>query len=362
VTPLPRCDRAAARASAVAGTGFSLAECLAALFLFTFVLAMALPVLTAGAALVRTQPEVSDLDQQLRVASASIRRALDEAGAGTLPGALSSQFAGLVPAVFPSALRVGGGDAPDVALPDRITLLSIRRTGWDVDLVTPMSSANALLQFATGPPCRIGDGECEFRTGEIALAFDRVGRFDAFRIRAVAPGLLDHDPLSHAYSPADAARVAPVTVRVFRFDAGRRQLRTGGGLGPEAPLLDDVEAFECRYFGVATPPLEPRPPLGSVSCLFDASGASRLAALAASAGDLVELPIDALADGPFCAETGGRRYDADLLRIRRMVVRLVIRPAVQSTPATGVAGALSTLGNQREVIIDVTPRNLDSLH
>jgi hypothetical protein len=135
-------------------------------------------------------------------------------------------------------------------------------------------------------------------------------------------------------------------------------LRTGDGLNAEVPLLDDVESVECSYYGTAQPPMEPRPPLGTASCLFDEAGASRLPALPSAGQSWVELPLAMFRDGPFCG-SGGMQYDADLLRVRRVVVRVRVR-AVRSAWGAGVVSTpLARLGDTREVIIDASIRNLD---
>jgi hypothetical protein len=94
---------------------------------------------------------------------------------------------------------------------------------------------------------------------------------------------------------------------------------------------------------------------------------SRLPALAAGNGQ-IELTTAMLTDGPWCPDdTRPNRFDVDLLRIRRVRVKL----RVQVAPASmrGPAGVLFTRGGtanageryvpDQEVSFDVTPRNLN---
>jgi hypothetical protein len=92
----------------------------------------------------------------------------------------------------------------------------------------------------------------------------------------------------------------------------------------------------------------------------------RLPSLAATTGE-VELTQAMLTDGPWCPDpTFDNRYDADLLRIRRVVVTLRVQAAVASL--RGPAGVLFTRGGtstssqryvpDQEIKFSVTPRNM----
>jgi hypothetical protein len=64
-----------------------------------------------------------------------------------------------------------------------------------------------------------------------------------------------------------------------------------------------------------------------------------------------------LRDGPFCG-VGSMRYDADLLRIRRVVVQVRVGGGAQAAEE-GLASPLRGLDRQREVTVDVVLRNLE---
>ncbi len=103
------------------------------------------------------------------------------------------------------------------------------------------------------------------------------------------------------------------------------------------------------------------------NCLHDATGTATagLATLAADDGSLARLPLASFTDGPWCGE-GASRFDADLLRIRRIRVAVRVQAAQDSFRAAGpgflVPGssrggpaALADFTLSR----DIVPRNLN---
>lgn len=347
-----------ARCPLVAPEGFSLLELLIAFGLVAgVVMAVLLPV-SGGLRVARVQPDVADLDQRLRVAAGELRAALEAAGsgppAGEEPGALSLRW----PAIYPHRRGADDEDSPDSAHGDRLTVISAVTGTVAPPITMPMAGPQSLIAFAHGPPCPYGDPRCGFRRGDLAAIDDRLGRADVFRVAAAGAGVLDHTPpfLSQAYAPADNARVLRLAVRHFRHDAARRQLRVGAGGAAEAPLLDDVVGMRVRYVGSARGPAFPRPPLGTETCLFAADGTSRLPSFGAGSGGLVELPLSSFADGPFCGE-GRSRYDADLHRVRRVIVSVTVGWP-EKWPDDGARTGLERAAHTREVLVDVSPRNL----
>jgi prepilin-type N-terminal cleavage/methylation domain-containing protein len=339
--------------------GFSLLECLVSLALLTAVMAVLVPAVLRGTQLARLQPDVADLDQRLRLAHATIQRALEEAGAGSASPALSPSLAGLLPVVFPARRAVTGGDPPDQAFVDRISLVSMSADGWEAPLAASMATATSPLVLLGGPPCPVSEDRCGFRPGDLGVVADRLGAFDLTEVRAVVAGTIDHTPatLTQPYQVDQQARVVRARLRQFVFDPLRRQIRTSDGINAAVPMLDAVTALECEYFGLTSPPMEPRPPLGTASCLFNPDGTSRLVVLPGAPGRWVVLPTGLFRDGPFCG-VGPMRYDADLLRVRRVVVRIRVGGGGVS-PAEGVASPLRGLDREREVIVDVVLRNLE---
>src|SRR5262245_57000093 len=90
-------------------------------------------------------------------------------------------------------------------------------------------------------------------------------------------------------------------------------------------------------------------------------------AMLGSADSLVPLGAAAFTDGPWCPDAvNPNRFDADLLRIRRIAVALRVESAAASLrgPAgplfarAGTSSSAHSLLPDREIHFDVTPRNL----
>jgi hypothetical protein len=117
------------------------------------------------------------------------------------------------------------------------------------------------------------------------------------------------------------------TVRTYyvrrELASGASQLMRAEGGGGDAPVADGVTSLSFAYFGdaaVADP---------AEACSITAGGA-----------ELVPIAGSEFSDGPFCpAAAGAAPFDADLLRIRKMAIRI------------RVAGAAADVG------FEVTPRN-----
>jgi hypothetical protein len=145
-------------------------------------------------------------------------------------------------------------------------------------------------------------------------------------------------------------------------------VRYEGDGAADAPVIDHIVSLNFDYVGEAEPPLlvppasnwdavrttyGPAPPPSSVqptaypageNCAFarDANGAPvpRLPVMATGAV-MVALPASMLTDGPWCPDaTSANRYDADLLRVRLVIVTVRIEAALASL--RGPAGPLFT--------------------
>jgi hypothetical protein len=177
------------------------------------------------------------------------------------------------------------------------------------------------------------------------------------------------------------------------------QLMHYDGYQTDLPVVDNVVSLSFEYFGepaAATllpnksltagskgpwTTYGPKPPALGVNVSTDSWGAGencmfkvesgahvpRLATLATGVGQ-VKLDPETFKDGPFCPDASKQqRYDADLLRIRRVRVKLRVQAAVASL--RGPAGVLfkyggSAQGGERyvpdqEISFDITPRNMN---
>jgi hypothetical protein len=199
--------------------------------------------------------------------------------------------------------------------------------------------------------------------------FDRIGQFDGFTITGVlgdAASLRPHQPGQVPFAYAPGSIVTEAEWHTYYFDAASRQLRHADGYLTDSPVLDDVVSLEFEYFGDPRPPEEPKPPVGTASCLFDTAGALRpgMTVLPTRGESLSALPLSLFRDGPWCGE-GNNRYDADLLRIR--MVRVLLRIQVGNEMLRGrsadyvVAGrSLSAARSLPDYTLrfDVSPRNM----
>ncbi|HVB37977.1 MAG TPA: hypothetical protein VND92_05535, partial [Vicinamibacterales bacterium] len=235
---------------------------------------------------------------------------------------------------------------------------------------------------------------------------DGTGRFDLFTVRGVQGGMLDLD-----HELADSPEIYPagskiivIVVRTYSLDAtdpieGTRLMRDEGG-GTRQPVVDHVVELRVEYEGSARPPelrkppddpVGPwttygmRPPPANVSaggwppgenCLFTIDPGTGLPvpreAIVPGATDgasLVPLVPAIFTDGPWCPDAGAtRRFDADLLRIRRIGITVRIESAldVLRGPAgllfsrAGSAGTGPARLPDREIRLVVAPRNLTS--
>jgi hypothetical protein len=235
------------------------------------------------------------------------------------------------------------------------------------------------LRGASGVrPYRIGERHADsldgvyFRTDTIAIVFPRSPSFP-----------LPVDPM------ADASR----TYFIDRTSAVPRLTRYDGREG-QFPLLDDVVMIGFEYRGEPLPPsvaaaaaaaARPRvsygpapPPVGvddpsdtwgaGENCTFRVVGGAHAARLATlGGGTAVWLTPGMLTDGPWCPDPAhAERFDADLLRVRTVRVRLRVQAPERFRGRSaalfvrpGAAPAAWSVPDA-EVRFDVSPRNVGS--
>jgi len=157
-----------------------------------------------------------------------------------------------------------------------------------------------------------------------------------------------------------------------RVEAG--EFEANGGWEPrrDDALIIEVPPTPATSYGPAPPDAgvdDPRDLWAAAeNCVFaDAGGPiPRLPRLAASSSPVI-LEAAQLRDGPWCPDGAHAvRFDADLLRIRRVRLRLRVQVAVAAM--RGPAGRLFARGGgsssselfapDQQILLDVTPRNL----
>jgi hypothetical protein len=352
--------------------GFSFVEVLLALTILLAVVAPLLQIAASGQRLVRTHGEATDLHQRLRVAVATLRGELAQAGAGGirgpgagLSGGLTGYFAPLVPA------RTGARtpDTPLSAFFDRVSLVYVRNDAWPSPLTVDMASVTDPVPISAAVPGCPAAGFCGFSVGTRALVMDTsdVGRgHDLFTVTGIA-GALAHDAPNPAFQRPYASRqsiVVPIVQRVYYLDRVNRRLMVYDGHQSDMPVIDNVLDLRFAYFADPSPSSVARPVDGAGNCVYDAGSppVPRLEELG-SAG-LHQLTAAEMTDGPVCG-AGADVFDGDLLRIR--LVRVTIRLQAAADEVRG-SGALFTRPGRStsaysyvpdyEVTFDVAPRNM----
>lgn len=381
-----------------AAGGFSLVEVLVALALSIGVAAAVFSAVNPAGSAFAVQTEASDMHQRLRVATAAIGRDLDAAGAGPAIGLHRGPLHREVAAVLP--YRLGAGAADGWFRTDALTVVTVPPTAVQTSTSTPMSGRSGLVSVHLDPGCPGGGAPCGLAPRTTVAVFDGTGAMDLFTVvRAVGleVDLRHHGPDgSHVY-PAGSA-IAEVIVHTYflRADAatGVEQLvREDAADGTATPVIDHAVGLAFEYFGDPEPPrmragpVEPSgpattyglvpPPPGlqttgfgpGENCTFAGAGTPvpRLPVLAADVGPWVRLEAGRLTDGPWCPDDQHPfRFDADLLRIRRVTARVRVQSALAALRGPAgvlfVRGGTSSGGNRFlpdiEGRVVVGPRNL----
>jgi hypothetical protein len=335
--------------------GYTLVELLVSMTITAVIVGAMLGLFAPSHGIHAAQPEIADLHQRLRVAVESLRRDLGMAGAG-------------LGAAIPGVIPIGA---------EAITVLYVPHTTAEA-VVRNSTTAGAELQvnmeFNCGPATLTG--LCGFDEGMRVIAFDAFGTWDALTVARVDPSslVLRHAGSVHVYG--ERARVGRVERQTYYVDTDRvtriRQLRQDDGFASDVPLVDNIVSLRFEYFGEGQPPrlLEgvdlfdatvdgpattygPRPPPAGSNCILEFAGGShvsRLPVLSPGAASDIPLPVSTFSDGPWCPDAlAVDRYDADLLRIRRVRVTLRIEPATAT---------LRSVVRDQEVRFDVAPRNV----
>jgi hypothetical protein len=347
------------------------------------------------------------MQQRLRVGVEALTTALVVAGAGTTGGTGGGPLLDYFAPIFPYRLGFTSSDpaAGRFYRSDAITVLSVPQTASQTTIRERLAVNGQELQLDAQVNCPQGrlDPLCGFEPRMRVLLFDASGAWDVMTITDVQAPLLHIAYGGSLTIPYEAG--ASITRIVFHayylkndIASGTYQLMHYDGYQTDLPVIDNVVKLEFSYFGEPQPPTlrpgkrlddpvgpfttyGPKPPLidrdnpndswpEGENCIFavhDGQQVPRLPVLAVGA-DQVELGQHVLSDGPWCTDAGHvNRFDADLLRIRRVHIKLRVQAAAAAM--RGPAGVLFTRGGtaaagdylpDQEVGFDVTPRNLDS--
>lgn len=384
------------------GAGYSLVELLVATGITLAVMGTTLPILNGVQEGFAAQGERADLQQRVRVATEALARGIGMAGGGASQGGSAGPLGSFVASVFPFRQGALDPDAPGIFRSDALTVVFVEPgTAAQTTIGQPMagSSGTAVLNLDAG--CPPGDAACGFAAGMDAMVYDDTGSYDMFRVTSAQGGALQlqHTMIDTPQIYLPGAKIAQAAAHTYSLKADPAtdtyQLMHYDGVSSNAAVVDHIVGLRFEYFGDPAPPvlLKPvtdpvgpwttygpkPPPLGTATtgyapgenCAFqvDASGlqqTSRLATLGAGTA-LVALTGGQLEDGPWCPDAlNPHRYDADLLRIRK--IGITMRVEASSSAVRGPAGALFFRGGSsrastrwvpdQEVHFEITPSNL----
>ena len=371
MTSAPTCQR-----------GFTLVEALVATSIMVVVTAAVFDLVSPAGGLFQAQPEMSDMQQRLRVGIAQLKHDLMNAGAGSYSGlndttnyqtarSLSNYFAPVLPYVQSSDAN---DDGQGRFFSSRITIIYVPTTAAQTSLKSDMAMETSEIQVTQESGCpfkpntqQAADPLCGFRAagvdgsgGTKAVIYDGTGAFDEFVVTAVDEngGSLDFQhlqqgPFSQKYKVP--SRIAEVSSHSYFLKPDARQLMQDDGLGTASPVIDNVVALNFEYYGDPLPPAFVAPNTPNLSTTYgpappglDAPGpigpwppgencawaiqrgdtgaayVPRLATIGNGSTALVLLTPAILTDGPSCPDAvNANRYDADLLRVR--TIRVTIR-------------------------------------
>jgi hypothetical protein len=356
-----------------------------------------------------TELEIADMQQRLRVGADTLSKALIMAGAGAYQGTQAGSLNYYFPTVLPFRQGVTSDAAPGTFTTDTVTVIYVSPTTAQTTIPVPISGATVDFTLSAEGDCPkdpvsgLPQKLCGFTKDMTVLVYDDTGSYNLFTITSVAGATAT---MTIKKPSAALATTFPAGSKIVEAQNHTYYLKTDiannvyrlmhydGTSNAAAPVVDNIVGLKFDYYGDPdppkvrkalsdmTPPLTtygPRPAAVAVppfpareNCLFFDDGSpafgSKIATLGGGAQALVELTEARLTDGPFCPnETDANRWDADLLRIRKIAVTLRVQTALAAL--RGPAGVLFTRagtsrgGNKwvpdQELHFDVSPRNLN---
>jgi len=388
--------------------GFTIIEMLVATMVMMAVTGAIFTLLNPAQGINQTQPEVSDMQQRMRVGVDTLTKDLIMAGAGTYMGSSAGALYNYFAPIMPYRTGDQSPDPPNLFYrSDTLSLMYVPPTPAQTGVVQDLGNGNS-QELVVKPQYNCGldkhDQLCGFQDGMRVLIYDVDGSWDSTTLTNVqdeALHLQHSGKLSGAYDSGSAV-ITEVAAHTYYLktdiNTNTYQLMHYDGYKTDLPVVDNVVKLNFAYFGDPQPPMlipgkslcdasakgpfttyGPKPPCIGLApkatyptgenCAFTVAGGvqvPRLPTLAATTGE-VELTQAMLTDGPWCPDpTFDNRYDADLLRIRRVGVTLRVQAAIAAL--RGPAGLLFTRGGtstsaqryvpDQEIKFSVTPRNM----
>ncbi len=382
-----------------ADSGFTITEMLVSTAVMMVVVASLFSVLNPAQGTFQTQPEVSDMQQRLRVAVDTLNKDLIMAGAGTYAGSAAGALSNFLAPVLPYRVGATNPDPAGTFRSDTITLLYVPQTASQTTISDPMPPTSDEIKVNPEAQCPPNEQLCGFTEGMSLLVFDESGAWNSFTITNVqdnAGHLQRHGP-DFQKSYAKDAWVTQVVSHTFylKSDAASEtyQLMLYDGASTDTPVIDNVVGLTFEYLGDPQPPTllgkpltgpgpwttyGPKPPIGDggngyppdENCVFQLPAGQptqtpRLPDLGGTA--LVPLTAAMLTDGPWCPGPASEgRFDADLFRVRQIRVRVRVQSNLKMLRGTGALFTKSGTSRSAQMYVpdqelrfDVAPRNMN---
>ena len=350
--------------------GFSLLELLVSTAIMMVVTGTIFSMVNPSQGTAQSQPEVSDLQQRMRIGSDTLFKELMMSGAGPYFGDRTGSLLQFFAPLVPRRLGLINPDDTRAFRDDTITLSYIPNSYSQTTIEHAMPPSSSELKVTYPPNCQVPKELCGFEEGMTVIIFDNTGHFDTFTITQVqdSAGHLQHrgQQLNHTYE--EGSTITQVVSNTYYRNAQTNQLMRYDGANTEVPIVDNVVDLKFEYFGDPASPTKPDPGVaGGANCLYDAMhNLVGLETLTADEGSLAILKPSQLNDGPWCGG-GDTEFDADLLRIRKVRVTLRMQasndwlrgsnPLLFMNP--GRAKQSTTMVPDYVVRFDITPRNLN---
>lgn len=376
--------------------GFSLIEMLVSVSIMLAVTAGVFSLLNPAHGTYQAQPEVSDMQQRMRVGADTLFKDLVMAGAGSYMGTQTGSLLYFFAPILPFRMGRINQDPPGTYRSDTITLMFVPPTVAQTTIAQPMPQTSAEIKVNQESGCPNNDPLCGFSVGMTVLIYDDTGSYDTFTLTEIQDNALhlqhNEDDFSKVYSDAPPAKITQINSYTYYLNTATNQLIQYDDGATETPIADNVVGLKFEYYGDAQPPAllvpgdlskgmtyGPKPPAVGVTagawppgenCTIQVVGGQQVPRLAVLGGGtgLVKLDQSILTDGPWCPDAANpNRWDADLMRVRKIAVTLRVQAAVASLRGTAgtlfAKGGTATAGNQivpdQEVRFEVTPRNLN---
>jgi type II secretory pathway pseudopilin PulG len=388
-----------------ADPGMSLVELTIAMGVMLVVMAGVVGIVAPAQTAAVAEPEAADMQQRLRVAADTLVTDMMASGAGPDAGRQPSALIAAFAPVLPFRRSHFAGALPGTFSPDTITLFSTPPHAAHSALASDLLPGATMVQVAPESGCTAGLIICRFTAGSTVLVYDGTGSFDVLSVATVdqISGLLQLDPRTIPTAIfKSGSTILDTRSRVYYVSRDAltntsQLMQSDAAVGIAVPVVDHIVGLTFDYYGEPRAPAlvkpiadpagpwttyGPKPPPidaaetmypAGENCTFqlDSTGTGYVPRLADFGSDpaLAALTPGQLTDGPWCPDAlDANRWDADLLRMRAIVVTVRVEAALAAL--RGPAGLLFANGGlsrtssrwmpdiRRQFI--VTPRNMSA--